>query len=80
VLQSRVSRDMRGRIMSLYILVFQGVFPIGGLAMGFLADMRSAMFSLFIGGAVCLVMAVVIMAFPSLLRDAASSDATEIAG
>ncbi|MCG2795511.1 MAG: MFS transporter [Actinomycetia bacterium] len=80
VLQSRVNCDMRGRIMSLYILVFQGVFPIGGLVMGFLADMRSATFSLFIGGAVCLVMAVVIMAFPSLLRDAASSDATEIAG
>ncbi|MBU4176137.1 MAG: MFS transporter [Actinobacteria bacterium] len=80
VLQSRVSRDMRGRIMSLYILVFQGVFPIGGLVMGFLADVRSAPFSLFVGGAVCFAMAVVITAFPSLLRDAVTDNVNNYAG
>ena len=30
VLQARVEREMRGRIMSLYILVFQGIYPLGG--------------------------------------------------
>ncbi len=30
VLQSKVERSMRGRIMSFYILVFQGLFPLGG--------------------------------------------------
>lgn len=68
-LQSRVKREMRGRIMSMYILVFQGLAPIGGLAMGFVADMRSAPFTLFIGGAVCMGMALVIVFKPSFLRD-----------
>ncbi len=35
VLQSRVGRDMRGRIMSFYILVLQGVLPLGGLPWDF---------------------------------------------
>ena len=72
VLQSRVSRDMRGRIMSIYILVFQGVFPIGGLMMGLIADARSAPFAMFVGGVVCLALGLVLVAFPSLLGDAVS--------
>ncbi|MDY6796565.1 MAG: MFS transporter [Actinomycetota bacterium] len=72
VLQSRVERLMRGRIMSLYILVFQGMLPIGGMVMGILADRISAPFVLLVGGIVCTVMAVVLFMFPSFLKGAVS--------
>jgi MFS family permease len=73
ILQSRVERDMRGRIMSFYILVFQGLLPIGGLLMGYLSDLRSVSFSLALGGTVCVAVAVVIIIVPSVLRDATSN-------
>lgn len=72
VLQSRVERHMRGRIMSLYILVFQGLLPVGGILMGVLADRVSAPFVLLTGGIVCSAMAVALLLFPSFLRDAVS--------
>jgi MFS family permease len=72
VLQSRVDRNMRGRIMSLYILVFQGMLPVGGIVMGVLADRVSAPFVLLLGGIVCTVMAVALFVFPSFLKDALS--------
>jgi MFS family permease len=72
VLQSRVERDMRGRIMSFYILLFQGTAPVGGLLMGYISDVTSIAVSLLVGGCVCLALAVVIIAFPSILKDAVS--------
>ena len=72
VLQSRVERNMRGRIMSFYILLFQGTAPIGGLLMGYVADVKSIPFALFIGAIVCLALAVVIIIFPAILKDAVS--------
>jgi MFS family permease len=72
VLQSRVERNMRGRIMSLYILVFQGMLPIGAIVMGVLADRISAPFVLMVGGVVCAVMAVLLLIFPVFLGDAVS--------
>jgi MFS family permease len=72
VLQSRVDRNMRGRIMSLYILVFQGMLPIGGIVMGILADRTSAPLVLLLGGIICAVMAICLFLFPSFLRDAVS--------
>jgi len=70
VLQARVARNMRGRIMSLYILVFQGLMPVGGIVMGLLADRTSAPSVLLLGGIVCSVMSVALFAFPSFLKDA----------
>jgi MFS family permease len=72
VLQSRVERNMRGRIMSFYILLFQGTAPIGGLLLGYVADVRSIAFALFVGAMVCLGLSVVIIVFPAILKDAVS--------
>lgn len=69
VLQARVERNMRGRIMSMYILVFQGLMPVGGIVMGTLADRYSAPSVLLAGGLVCAAMSVALIAFPSFLRD-----------
>jgi len=70
VLQAKVERNMRGRIMSLYILVFQGLLPVGGIVMGIIADRVSAPFVLLVGGLVCSVMAVALFVFPSFIADA----------
>jgi len=72
VLQSRVERNMRGRIMSFYILVFQGTSPLGGLLLGYISDRTSTPFAVALGAGVCIVLAVVIIAVPSLLKDAVS--------
>ncbi|HEY5527301.1 MAG TPA: MFS transporter [Candidatus Anoxymicrobiaceae bacterium] len=76
VLQSRVERNMRGRIMSFYILVFQGTSPLGGLLLGFVSDRRSTPFAVGLGATVCLLMSIVIIAAPSVLRDAVSPTVT----
>ena len=38
LLQTRVSNEMRGRVMSLYTLTFFGFTPFGNLALGALAE------------------------------------------
>ncbi len=72
VLQSRVERGMRGRIVALVIVVLQGFYPLGGMALGWVADVRSAPFALGLGALACLAASVAAAAFPSLLREAVS--------
>jgi MFS family permease len=36
--QEHVPDELRGRVMAVYSLVFQGLFPVGGLEIGFLAE------------------------------------------
>ena len=72
MLQSRFTRDTRGRIMSFYILSFMGGLALGGQFMGYIADLRSTQFSLLMGGAACLLVAAVITLFPGLTNDAAA--------
>ena len=73
VLQARVERDMRGGIMSFYILMMIGMFPVGSQVMGILADVRSVTFALAMGGAACALLAVVLLSFPGIIREAVSS-------
>lgn len=73
VLQARVGREMRGRIMSLYILVFQGLYPLGGMFLGFISDRITIPWTLVLGGAVCTGAGLAVALVPSLLRDAVSS-------
>jgi MFS family permease len=72
VLQARVEREMRGRIMSLYILVFQGIFPLGGLFLGLVSDLRSIPFAMSLGGIVCTATGIFLIAVPSFLKGAVS--------
>ncbi len=70
VLQARVGREMRGRIMSLYILVFQGLYPLGGMFLGYTADRMTIPWTLLLGGSVCTAAGLVFTLFPSLLKEA----------
>jgi MFS family permease len=56
VLQTLVTEDMRGRVMSLYTMAFMGMMPIGSLAGGALASRIGAPKTVAIGGLGCLAL------------------------
>ncbi len=55
VLQSIVADDMRGRIASLYTMCFMGMSPMGALALGALAEGAGIRIAFAVGGALCVV-------------------------
>src|SRR3954454_2625007 len=55
ILQTIVENEMRGRVMSFYSMAFQGVAPFGSLIAGAAAGRIGAPYTLMIGGALCVV-------------------------
>jgi len=55
ILQTMVDDDKRGRVMSLYVMAFMGMAPLGSLAGGSLAGAIGAPYTLAVGGASCLL-------------------------
>ena len=55
LLQSLVADDMRGRLMSLYTIVFVGFAPIGSLLQGRLAAAIGVQHAVVLGGALTIV-------------------------
>lgn len=49
------SPEMRGRVMSLYMLVFLGTSPIGALLVGWITEVWGAPVALVVSGAACLL-------------------------
>ncbi len=58
MLQLNSSTEMRGRVMSLYLLVFLGSTPIGGPIVGFVAETTNPRLGFVVGGVASLVGAV----------------------
>ena len=58
LIQSLVDDAYRGRVMSLFIMAFLGVTPLGNLALGALAEHYGVSVALFIGGAVVSVVGI----------------------
>jgi MFS family permease len=58
LIQTHVPDELRGRVMGVYILVFQGGFPIGSLIAGWLADVTSEAITVFTFA--CILLSVVI--------------------
>ncbi len=55
LLQSLAEQDKRGRVLSLYIMVFMGSKTLGNLLMGTLADYAGASWAIGLGGLGCCV-------------------------
>jgi predicted MFS family arabinose efflux permease len=55
LIQFAVPDDLRGRVMGIYMLVFQGFFPIGSLMAGTIAEHSSVPMGAAFGGAVALI-------------------------
>jgi MFS family permease len=68
VLQTIVDEDKRGRILSLYTMVFLGTAPLGSLVAGAVATRLTALQMVRIGGLCCLVGALVFAHYLPALR------------
>ncbi len=60
LIQTHVPDHLRGRVMSIYILVFQGSYPLGALLVGWLAGMFGSPFTIILCGVIILVVIVTI--------------------
>jgi predicted MFS family arabinose efflux permease len=69
LLQQLVTDEMRGRVMSMFILTFVGAMPIGSLLMGFVAQHIGAPRTLTAGGAIIFVFILSIILRDKPLRD-----------
>ena len=58
-LQTVTSDDKRGRVMSFYTMALMGTAPFGSLLAGWMAKVLGTPWTIFIGGAVCLLGALV---------------------
>jgi MFS family permease len=76
--QANVPHQLRGRVMSVYIMCFLGVMPLSAAAFGPLAQAIGTSWAIAGGAAVLLAWAFVLIARPSLLT-AAPSEAAEAA-
>ena len=68
ILQTIVADEKRGRVMSFFTVAFLGMSPLGSLAAGSLAHAIGAGHTLFIGGAFCVIGAIVLWRQLPLLR------------
>jgi MFS family permease len=59
LIQLIVPDELRGRVMSLYVTVFAGATPIGGLISGAIAALAGVQAALIFGGSLSLVVAFV---------------------
>jgi MFS family permease len=73
LLQHLADDEKRGRIMSLFVVTWGGVVPIGAILMGTLADVTSAPFVVACGAGVCLVYALVQLALGFATRNQPST-------
>jgi MFS family permease len=58
LIQSMVPDQLRGRVMSIYSMMFMGMAPIGALLSGAVAHVMGAPATVAMGGVLCLVAAV----------------------
>ena len=63
LVQEEVPDELRGRVMAVYSLVFQGLFPVGGVEIGFLANHYGALPAIRINATICLVITLLILAW-----------------
>jgi MFS family permease len=61
-IQQAVPNELRGRVMSLYTLVFLGLAPLGNSAIGFTAHYIGTLPSLRIFAAVCILSSLIFLA------------------
>ena len=59
IIQTITDNDKRGRVMSLYTMALMGTAPFGSLLAGWMAKMIGTSWTIFIGGLVCLLGALV---------------------
>ncbi|MHB8896515.1 MAG: MFS transporter [Candidatus Geothermincolia bacterium] len=54
-LQGNVSPEMQGRVSSMWVVAYIGIFPLGGLLLGYLSDALALRTSLLLAGFACVL-------------------------
>lgn len=72
LLQHLADDDHRGRIMSLFVVTWGGLIPVGAIWMGALADATSAPFVVVLGASVCLAYALAMLGWLASRRQPSS--------
>ena len=67
MLQTFISDDMRGRVMSLYVMAFSGFAPLGSLAAGAIMNRVGVTWAILLQGAGCFLTAAVFRCFVKVL-------------
>ena len=67
MLQTFISDDMRGRVMSLYVMAFSGFAPLGSLAAGAIMNRVGVTWAILLQGAGCFLTAAVFRCFVKIL-------------
>jgi MFS family permease len=70
LIQSVVKNEYRGRVMSLYVLMFLGFAPFGNFEVGFLSEKLSIPFALVINASIVLAFGILVFQFRNRVRDA----------
>ena len=77
-LQGNASPEMQGRVSSMLVVAYLGVFPLGGLLLGYLSDALSLKTSLLLAGFACVVVALCIVFFVSVPGEREPADKREL--
>lgn len=67
-IQHLVEDRLRGRVMSLYVLMFMGLFPLGNIQIGFLSEHFGSLFALRINALAILISTIIIFLTTKNLR------------
>ena len=69
-LQLKTEPEMRGRVMSFYVFMLAGAYPVGGALLGLIANWAGMSWAMTIGASLCLAWGAMIILRPELLGDA----------
>lgn len=70
VIQGSVKNEFRGRVMSLYILMFMGLAPVGNFEVGWLTEHLGSAWAISINGGIVLAFGLVLLLNYKKIRDA----------
>lgn len=59
LIQAMVPDELRGRVMSVYSMMFMGMAPLGALLAGTLAEILGAPYTVALGGTICIIGAII---------------------
>jgi MFS family permease len=70
IIQGMVKSEFRGRVMSLYILMFMGLAPLGNFEIGWLTETLGISGAISINAAIVLLFGLVLLSFRDNIREA----------
>lgn len=68
IIQSLVQKELRGRVMSIYILMFLGLAPLGNFQIGWLSEQYSTGFAIRLGAVIVFLFGLLVFIYRNKIR------------